>query len=108
MLGHPVRAMDLANVALIGVANERAQTGARARPSDLGLTLGHYGRCDRVFAHWALADGIFADRRRWCDRLRPREVGSNCCSHEGQRHGANDHESQHRSPLAVKVSLELT
>jgi hypothetical protein len=62
----------------------------------LGLTFGYNRGRDRVFAHWALAerifaDGIFADRRRG-DRLRPREVGSNCCSDEGQRSDAEDHE----------------
>jgi hypothetical protein len=54
-------------------------------------TFGHYRGRNRVFAHWALADGIFADgiftnrRRRGGDRLRPWEVGSNCGSHESQR-----------------------
>jgi len=43
---------------------------------------------DRVFPYWALADGIFAqgifaDRRGHGLRLRPWEVGSNCCSYEG-------------------------
>jgi hypothetical protein len=113
MLDHPDRATGLANVALIGAAEERAETRLRAGPSGLGLTLGHYGRRDRVFAYGALADGIFADwifadRRGGRDRLRPWEVGSNRCSHESQRHRANDRESQHRSPLAAKVILELT
>ena len=112
MLGYPDRATDLANVAFIGAANDRAGT-PRARPSGLGLTLGYNRGRDRVFAHWALADGIFsdrifADRRGGCDRLRPWEVGSNCCSHISQRHSANDHEFQHRSPLAAEVILELT
>ena len=112
-MGHPDRATGWANVAFIGAAEERAETRLRAGPSGLGLTLGHNGRRDRVFAYWALADGIFADwifadRRGGRDRLRPWEVGSNRCSHESQRHRSNDRESQHRSPLAAKVILELT
>jgi len=102
MLGHPDRATGWANVAFIGAAEERAETRLRAGPSGLGLTLGHYGRRDRVFAYWALADGIFADwifadRRGGRDRLRPREVGSNCRSDEGQGSDAEDHELQHQS-----------
>jgi hypothetical protein len=53
--------------------------------------------------HWALANaifanGIFADRRGGGDRLRlrPWEVGGNCCSYEGQRSDTEDHEFQHR------------
>ena len=66
-------------------------------------TFGHYrGGCDRVFAHWALANGIFANgiladwRGLSGDRLRPWEVGGNCCSYEGQRSDTEDHEFQHR------------
>jgi hypothetical protein len=64
-------------------------------------TFGHNRGCDRVFAHWALANGIFAnrifaDRRGGGDRLRPWEVGGNCCSYEGQRSDTEDHEFQHR------------
>jgi hypothetical protein len=90
------------------------EKGAKAGPSGLGLTLGHYGRRDRVFAYWALADGIFADwifadRRGGRDRLRPRQVGSNCCSDEGQRSDAEDHELQHQSLHTVNHgSLEST
>ena len=68
-------------------------------------TFGHHrgrGR-NRVFAHRALTDGIFADgifaNRRGGDgnRLRPWEVCSNCCSHESQRSDTKDHEFQHRN-----------
>jgi hypothetical protein len=51
----------------------------------LRSTLGHYRGSNRVFAYRALADGIFADRRGRWDRLRPWKIGSDCCSHEGQR-----------------------
>jgi hypothetical protein len=80
----------------------------------LGLTFGYNRGRDRVFAHWALTDGIFADRifadrRGGRDRLRPREVGSNCCSDEGQRSDAEDHELQHQSLHTVNHgSLEST
>src|SRR5262245_56273190 len=74
-------------------------------------TLGHHwgrGR-DRVFAHWALtigvfADGIFANRHGGGgNRLRPWQVGSNCCSYESQRSDTKDHESQHRALTMIKV-----
>jgi hypothetical protein len=70
-------------------------------------TFGHYWGCDRVFAHWALANGIFAngifaDRRGDRLRLRPWEVGSDRCAHEGQRSDTEDHEFQHRKlPICV-------
>jgi hypothetical protein len=114
MSGHPDHATDLANVAFIGAANERAETGPRRMgPSGLGLTLRYNRGSDRVFADGVFADGaftnrIFANRCRLGHRLRARKVRSNCCSHTSQRHSANDRESQHRSPLAAKVSLELT
>ena len=113
MLGHPDRATDLANVAFMGEAEERAETRLRAGPSGLGLTLGHYGRRDRVFAYGALAEGIFADGiladRRRGDRLRPREVSGNCCSHESQRSDTKNHEFQHRIvPHCESRSLEST
>ena len=55
---------------------------------DIRSTFGNYRGRNRIFAYRALADGIFtdgifADRRGGGDRLRPWEVGSNCCSHEG-------------------------
>jgi hypothetical protein len=68
-------------------------------------TFGHYrgrGR-NRVFAKWALTNGIFAegilaDRRgRDGNRLRPWEVGSNCGSHEGKRSDTEDYEFQHQN-----------
>ena len=64
---------------------------------------------DRVFAHWALAngvlaDGIFANRRGGGgNRLRPWHVGSNCCSHESQRSDTKDYKSQHRVLTMVRV-----
>ena len=112
-VGYPDRATDLANVASIGAANERAATRPRAGPSGLGLTLGYNRGSDRVFADGVFADGaftnrIFANRCGLGNRLRTWEVRSNCCSQISQRHCANDRESQHRSPLAAKVILELT
>jgi hypothetical protein len=64
-------------------------TNAADARIDIRSTFGHYrgrGR-DRIFAYRALADGIFAqriftDRRSHRLRLRPWEVGRNCCSHE--------------------------
>jgi hypothetical protein len=60
----------------------------KAREWIFRSTLGDYRRSRglpaRVFAHWALTNGIFADRRSRDDRLGPWEVGSNCCSDEGQ------------------------
>ena len=74
-------------------------------------TFGHQrsrGR-DRVFAHGALtnrvfADGIFANRRGGGgNRLRPWHVSSNCCSHESQRSDTKDHEFQHRVLTMIRV-----
>src|SRR6516165_8557717 len=63
--------------------------------------LGYYRRgrgfADRIFADWALADWIFADRRGRNNRLGAWEVGSNCCSDEGESCNTEDHEFQHRS-----------
>ena len=77
-------------------------------PSGLGLTLGYDRGCDRVFADGAFTNRIFANRRGLGNWLRTWKVRSNRCSHESQRHSADDHEFQHRSPLAAKVSPELT
>ena len=71
------------------------------------------GGCDRVFAHWALANGpfangIFANRRGGGNWLSPWEVGSNCCSHEGQRSDTEDHEFQHRKLQYASGRLEIT
>jgi hypothetical protein len=69
---------------------------------------------DRVFAHRALtngvfANGIFANRRGGGgNRLRPRHVGSNCGSHESQRSGSKDNEFQHRVLTIVRKGLEFT
>jgi hypothetical protein len=74
-------------------------------------TFGHQrsrGR-DRVFAHGALtnrvfADGIFANRRGGGgNRLRPWHVSSNCCSHESQRSDTKNHEFQHRVLTMIRV-----
>src|ERR1700722_3507793 len=64
------------------------QTNAASARIDIRSTFGHYRGGNRIFAYRALADGIFAqgifaDRRSRRLRLRPREVGSSCCSHEG-------------------------
>jgi hypothetical protein len=66
-------------------------------------TFGHYRGRNRIFAYRALANGIFTQgvfadwRSHWLRlRLRPWQVGSNCCSHEGQRSKAEDHELQHQ------------
>ena len=75
-------------------------------------TFGHYRGRNRIFAYRALANGIFtqgvfADWRSHWLRLRPWEVGSNCCSHEGQRSQADDHKLQHQIlPHCESRSLE--
>ena len=69
---------------------------------DIRSTFGHHrsrGR-NRIFAYRALADrdiaqGILTDRCSRRLRLGPWKVGSNCCSHEGKRGNAEDHEFQH-------------
>ena len=92
------------------IAEAMCRQGARTtaakialpNPNERCLAFGHYRGRNRIFAYRALADGIFAqwifaDRRSRGLRLRPWEVGSNCCSHEGQRSKAEDHELQHQN-----------
>src|SRR3974377_983980 len=61
-VGYPDRATHLANVASIGAANQRAETGPRAGPSGLGLTLGYNRGSNRVFADGVFANGAFTNR----------------------------------------------
>jgi hypothetical protein len=69
---------------------------------------------DRVFAHRALTNGVFADgifanwRGGGGNRLRPWHIGSNCGSHESQRSDSKDNEFQHRALTIVREGLEFT
>jgi len=91
------------------IAEAMCRQGARTtaakialpNPNERCLAFGHYRGRNRIFAYRALANriftqGVFADWRSHWLRLRPWEVGSNCCSHEGQRSQADDHKLQHQ------------
>jgi hypothetical protein len=70
-------------------------------------TFGHHRGRNRVFAHGALTDGIFADgvfsdRRGGGNRLRPWQIGSSCGSHESQRRDSKDNKFQHRVLTIVR------
>jgi hypothetical protein len=76
------------NPVRVNISRPCAKTNAAGARIDIRSTFGHYRGRNRIFAYRALADGIFAqgiftDRRSHRLRLRPWEVGSNCCSHEG-------------------------
>src|SRR3954451_23101460 len=81
---------------------------------DVRSTLGHQGRRgrNRVFTHWALTDGIFADGifayrgGGGGNRLSPWHIGSNCRSHESYRSQAQDHEFQHRVLTMIRITSD--